>query len=58
MGFAEAILVIYNRKLHNPLPLEKLYQKRKVETNVGGEMKTWESAEKSEMNSIEDTQDC
>ena len=37
MGYAEAILVIYNRKLHNPLPIEKLYVKRKPEENVGGE---------------------
>ncbi len=58
MGFAEAVLVIYNRKLHNPLPLEKLYQKKKTEASVGGEQKTWESAEKSEMNSTEDMQDC
>lgn len=25
MGFAEAILLVYNKKMHNPLPLEKLY---------------------------------
>lgn len=58
MGFAEAVLVIYNRKLHNPLPIDKLYQKKKEEPNIGGEEKTWESAEKNETNSIEDMQDC
>ncbi len=57
MGFAEAVLVIYNRKLHNPLPLENLYQKKKAEPSVGGEKKLWESAEKSETNLTEDTQD-
>ena len=58
MGFAEAVLVIYNRKLHNPLPIDKLYQKKKEEPNIGGEEKTWEPAEKNETNSIEDMQDC
>ena len=33
MGFAEAMLIVYNRKMRNPLPLEKLYirlPKRKI----------------------------
>lgn len=33
MGFAEAILLVYNKKMHNPLPLEKMYvriPKRKI----------------------------
>lgn len=33
LGYAEALLLIYNKKTHNPLRMEKLYASKKKKTN-------------------------